>query len=201
MLPCDKTYLVDIYKLEGKAFTHASSTGNQTLRLVLETATIPNVFFDVCNDCDALFSHYKVSLAGVQDLQLMEVASRTYSKRLLCGLKKCIERDASLGSAERQAWMTTKEKGLKLFAPERGGSYEIFNTRPVPNENIQYCVQDVRFLPKLWRYYDHRLTSSWREKVHEESGKRIEQAKSPHYSGKGRQMALAPAALVWGDEN
>lgn len=192
MLPCDKTYLIDICTLEEKAFTHASSSNNRTLRQILESPTIPKVFFDVRNDSDALFSHYRVNLAGVQDLQLMEVATRNYSKRLLCGLKKAIEKDASLGFAERQAWMTTKEKGLKLFAPERGGSYEIFNARPIQKEIIQYFVEDVRLLPKLWRYYDRNLTASWRGKVEEESTKRIEQAKSPHYSGKGRHMALAP---------
>jgi len=64
VLPCDKTYLVDIHILKNEAFTAAGETG-QTLKNVLESATIPKVFFDVRNDSDALFSHFGINLACV----------------------------------------------------------------------------------------------------------------------------------------
>lgn len=41
VLPYDKTYLVDIYKLQATAFTHVSPTNNWNLQRVLETHTIP----------------------------------------------------------------------------------------------------------------------------------------------------------------
>lgn len=120
----------------------------------------------------------------------MEIATRTFPKRLVCGLKKCIEKDAPLTSSERRAWVVSKEKDFKLFAPEHGGSYEIFNVRPIPKEIVQYCVEDVRILPKLWRHYN-KLTPSWRERANEETVKRVEQSKLPRYCGNGRHMALA----------
>jgi exonuclease 3'-5' domain-containing protein 1 len=64
----------------------------------------------------------------------MELATRTYFKRYVKGLSKCIKRDLSLTISERKTWIETKEKGLDLFAPERSGSYEVFNARPLSKD-------------------------------------------------------------------
>jgi exonuclease 3'-5' domain-containing protein 1 len=52
----------------------------------------------------------------------MELATRNYSKRCVNGLARCIENDAAMTFSERNSWKLGKEKGLNLFAPERGGS-------------------------------------------------------------------------------
>lgn len=101
------------------------------------------------NDSDALYSHFGIKLAGVQDLQLMELATRSFPRRRVNGLARCIENDAPMTAAERQRWKATKQKGVDLFAPERGGSYEVFNVRPLAEDIIQYCVEDVRLLPSV----------------------------------------------------
>ncbi|RDH26307.1 exonuclease [Aspergillus welwitschiae] len=175
-----KTFLVDILSLKDKAFSHSTSDGS-TLRSILESPSISKVFFDVRNDSDALFSQYGIELAGVQDLQLMELATR-----------KCIEHDAPMTISGRARWKACKDGGRKLFAPECGGSYEVFIIRPLSAEIMQYCAQDVRLLPKLWHKYYQRMTPSWRRKVEEEVKNRIELSKSATYNGKGRHMALAP---------
>ena len=64
VLLCDRAYLIDAHVLKGDVFTTAGTTG-QTLRDVLESATIPKVFFDVRNDSDALLSHFGVKLGCV----------------------------------------------------------------------------------------------------------------------------------------
>jgi len=74
------------------------------------------------------------------------------------GLLKCIERDADLFFAERLAWRAVKDAGVKLFSPEHGGSYSVFNRRPLSNDIILYCAQDVQLLPRLWSYYRRRIT-------------------------------------------
>lgn len=79
----------------------------------------------------------------------MELTTRTLPRRRVNGLARCTENDASMTNAERQAWEDGKEKGLNLFAPERGGSYEVFNVRPLADNIIHYCDQDVQFLPKI----------------------------------------------------
>lgn len=121
VLPHGNTYLIDVFTLKENAFLQPAAVGDQNLKQILESSTIPKVFFDVRNDSDALFSHFKIHLAGVQDIQLMELATRNYSKKYVKGLAKCIEKDAPVSVSEMQSWKMWKEKGLELFAPERGG--------------------------------------------------------------------------------
>ncbi|RYP88538.1 hypothetical protein DL770_004619 [Monosporascus sp. CRB-9-2] len=190
--PRDHTYLVDIRALRARAFS-VPGAGGRTLKQILESASIPKVFFDVRNDSDALYGHYGIDLAGVQDLQLMELATRMFAgRRFLSGLSKCIEKDAPLTAAERLAWKAAKEKGVRLFAPERGGSYRVFDERPLSEDIRLYCVQDVRFLPRLWSRYDARLTPLWRQRVRDAAAERVALSQSAGFNGKGKHMALAP---------
>jgi exonuclease 3'-5' domain-containing protein 1 len=191
VLPTDLTYLIDIHTLADSAFTTAGSRG-KTLKAILEDASIPKVFFDVRNDSDALYSHFGVALAGIQDIQLMELATRYRSKKFLNGLARCIQYDLSLGAYQQRKWMEQKNKGKRLFAPELGGSYEVFNQRPMLEDVALYCTQDVQFMPRLWSLYAGRMTSAWRSKVRVETLKRVSESQAPHYNGKGRDRAMGP---------
>jgi exonuclease 3'-5' domain-containing protein 1 len=106
------TFLIDIHTLGDKAFSNPSANG-QTLREIRESDSIPKVFFDTRNDSDALFSHFRTRVASIHDIELVELVSRKFSKRYFNGLSKCIG---------RLACKETKERGLEMFAPERGGS-------------------------------------------------------------------------------
>ncbi|KFY31110.1 hypothetical protein V493_01395 [Pseudogymnoascus sp. VKM F-4281 (FW-2241)] len=143
VLPTNITYLIDIHILGSTAFTTATTTG-QTLQSILEDASIPKVFFDIRNDSDALYSHFSISLAGIHDIQLMELATRTRprSKKFLHGLARCITGDLSLDPYEEQRWTEQKNRGRRLFAPEMGGSYEVFNERPMGEDIALYCEDD-----------------------------------------------------------
>lgn len=137
MQPTNQVYLLDILVLREKAFNTPSQSGTD-LRAILQSESIPEVFFDVRNDADALFAHFGVSVEGVVDVQLMEVAARRSSRAFLLSLGRAFEQDAQLKDEAMKQWKATKEKGLSLFAPERGGSYEIFNTRPLPEDFITF---------------------------------------------------------------
>ncbi|RKU40449.1 hypothetical protein DL546_000504 [Coniochaeta pulveracea] len=189
--PTNRAYLIDVRTLGAEAFSTPGATGH-TLKEILESDTIPKVFFDVRNDSDALYSLFEIHLACIQDLQLMELATRRFGRRCVNGLAKCIEHDAPMSSTEMLAWKATKEKGQRLFAPERGGSYEVFNERPLSEEIRLYCVQDVKILPRLWSLYDGRMTRTWRGRVREASKDRVALSQTPGFNGKGRHMALAP---------
>lgn len=191
-LPTECTYLLDVYTLDGRCFSTPGTKG-RTLKHILESKEIIKVFFDVRNDSDALYSKYQINLAGIYDLQLMELATRTFPKRCVNGLSKCIERDAPLSHHERLTWVQTKDSGLRLFAPEKGGRYEVFNERPLPEGIKSYCAQDVQILPRLWKHYDNKISRKWRERVVTESKARVQLSQSASYCGKGRHMALAPA--------
>ncbi len=131
--PRDKVYLIDVTTLGRDAFDVAGSDG-RSLRSILESSKIIQVFFDIRNDSDALFSLYDVKVRGIWDLQLLQLASREFSKRCVNGLAKCIERDSRIGYAEKQKWQTVKMKGRSLFDPARGGSYAVFDERPLSSD-------------------------------------------------------------------
>lgn len=117
-----------------------------------KSSYILKVFFEVPQRLGCF--HFGVIIAGILDIQLMELAiltlnPRSYSRRCVSGLTKCIEKDLYLSPAEIKAWKAIKGKGLNLFTPERGGSFEVFNTRPLLDGVQLYCIQDVQFILKL----------------------------------------------------
>jgi exonuclease 3'-5' domain-containing protein 1 len=119
-----QTYLIDVHTQGAQVFT-AAGRNDKTLKHILEDPDIAKVFFDVRNDSDALFAHYGVALEGVQDVQLMESATResTRSRKYLSGLAKCIENNATDQFGQRRVdWSKAKAAGEKLFTPEHGGS-------------------------------------------------------------------------------
>ncbi|KAL3587586.1 hypothetical protein FPOAC2_13483 [Fusarium poae] len=171
-LPRKCTYLIDVYTLGDKCFSTPGRNG-RTLKEILESDSVTKVFFDVRNDSDALYGNYQIKLAGIHDLQLMELSTRSFSRRT-----------AGLGSDERERTST--------FAPEKGGRYEVFNERPLPDAIKSYCAQDVQILPRLFDYYDGKIGQKWREKMIVASKARVQSSQSATYNGKGRHMALAP---------
>lgn len=186
------TYLVDIHTLQKMAFSTPGVSGT-TLKDILESEKIPKVFFDVRNDSDALYTHFGIELDGIEDVQLMELATRMFSKRFVSGLAKCIEYDGDLTSQERWECTRIKDKGRALFAPEQGGSYEVFNIRPLAEDMRAYCVQDVQYLPHLYANYDRQLIDrKWKRRVELATKDRISQSQSDGYAPNGRHKALGP---------
>lgn len=139
-IPTIRFCLIDVYSLGSQAF-NTIGIKRKTLKDILQDGKIPKVFFDVRNDLDALFAHFGVALHGMEDVQLMKSASRTTtsSRKYLDSLAKCIEQGVLYGS-DLTSWKMTKENGARLFKPELGGSYKVFEQRPLPNEIISYCI-------------------------------------------------------------
>jgi exonuclease 3'-5' domain-containing protein 1 len=171
------------------------------LKKILESLDIQKVFFDVRNDADALYAHFGIRVHSVMDLQLMENASRPTNKRgkrLLHGLAKCVEDVSSLSEDEKKAWAIAKEKGQRLFSPEKGGSFDVFNQRPLKDKIRIYCEQDVLCLPGLYKVYSHRLEISgpknWMAMIGAGTEKRLFEVMSEDYKTHGGKKAEAP---VW----
>ncbi|KAK0263115.1 hypothetical protein LTR35_017614 [Friedmanniomyces endolithicus] len=181
-------YLIDVTTLGRGAFTTAG-IGGRTLQAVLESKDIIKVFFDIRNDSDALFGLYEIRVAGIEDLQLMELASRNFSKRHVNGLAKCIERESTIPFVERQRWQLVKDNGKHLFDPQRGGSYAVFDQRPLQKDIKEYCTQDVTFMPHLRDIYRRKLCDAWWRKIAVETNGRIQLSQSPSFRGKGQHMA------------
>lgn len=185
-------YLVDIHTLQSAAFTTATADGT-TLKSVLESPDITKVFFDVRNDSDALHYHFGVRLCGVEDVQLMENAARSAGRRkFVNGLERCIDNNAPISLVEKRDWKNTKEMGLKLFHPSKGGSYNVFNARPIDAAIERYCVNDVQFLPQLRNLYWGRLNEVWKNKVVEETEKRVRDSQSAAYQPQSDDKKFGP---------
>lgn len=157
------------------------------------------MFFDVRNDSDALFSLYGISLAGVQDLQLMELATKRQgrSTKYVCGLAKCIERDVQMTAEQKRKWLDVKEKVRQAFSSETGGIQDIFIQRPITEQIRMYCSQDVAYLPDLWKTYASEVckpndSGFWRYMIRKTSKARVELSQSKNYNDEARNKVLSP---------
>lgn len=186
-----RPHIIDIHSLGPAVFSTAGELG-KTFKDILESPQILKVFFDVRNDSDALYAHYGIKLQGVRDIQLMESARRLYThrRRYLSGLSKCIE-EAPFDKGEKDQWRLCKATGEALWNPKKGGSYGVFDARPLSDDIIKYCVGDVQYLPKL--YFKYRCeTVRWNNLIAEASQKRVCLSQTADYQPDGPGRALSP---------
>ncbi|KIW21779.1 uncharacterized protein PV07_12794 [Cladophialophora immunda] len=187
MPPSPVVYLVDVHRLGAKAFGLTTADGT-SLQTALESPDIFKVFFDIRNDSGALHAHFGVNVAGIIDLQVVEYATRNPRGRFVNGLAKCIEKDLP----HNPAWSLVKDKGRRLFAPEVGGRYEVFLERPLRDEILEYCEQDVTLMPRLLAAYGERLQAGVAAQLQGIVDGRIRLSKTDTFNGKGRHMAVGP---------
>ncbi|KAJ7176756.1 ribonuclease H-like domain-containing protein [Mycena filopes] len=196
----DTIWLVDVVVLGASAFEEESPDG-QSLKRILESHSVKKIFFDVRNDSDALYNLFGITLANVYDLQLLELAVRSSNPgrppRFLKGLVPSLETYvAPLKSAGVvRNWGRIKEAGLRLFAPEKGGRYEVFEERPLATAVAEYCAQDVALLHELETVLKQRLRATgrdWEQKICAESVARVGCAYQVNYVPRGQHKALAP---------
>jgi exonuclease 3'-5' domain-containing protein 1 len=190
--PRHTVHLIDVTTLGKSAFSVPGTTSGQTLQQILESSSTTKVFYDIRNDSDALFSLFGVRAAGIEDLQLMELGTRTKNRKLVKGLAKSIAQDAQLSAADVKAWKEVKDAGKKLFAPELGGSYVVFDQRPLSAEIVTYSVQDVLYMPALRKTYLSQLSQEWKDKVEEETFARIASSQSAGYDGQSKDKTEGP---------
>ncbi|KFA60417.1 hypothetical protein S40285_09017 [Stachybotrys chlorohalonatus IBT 40285] len=179
--------LIDI-QIIGKAAFTTPNANSKTLKAILEDPLIPKCHWDVRNDADALWAHYEVRLAGVIDVQLLENASRIGDKTYFRGLHACVQKDLKLKFMEINRWIKNKKEVQTLMAND------IFSRRPLDSKVVQYCVNDVVYLPALHETYAKRIDSQWMKKAMDESGRRVVEACGPAYKPQSEMKKLGP----WG---
>ena len=125
-------------------------------------------------------------------MQLADVAyrrSRNISTQYVSGLSRCIEQHVGPPSE----WRRIKEAGNRLFSPEKGGSYTIFERRPLDPRMIEYCAQDVALMFQLEAAMKRKIRGTgWEQRILLGSSNRVAESKSSSYSGQGRHRAIAP---------
>jgi exonuclease 3'-5' domain-containing protein 1 len=188
--PLNQVYLIDVYKLKTEALSTTNSNGT-SLKSIFESPSIPKTFFDVRNDSDALHHHFGIKLQGIHDIQVMEVATRNGNKTFVNGLERCIKNEIAVPST----WYQVKALGKKLFDPNQGGSYDVFNERPLKSAIADYCAGDVVLLPRLWDTYNTKLEraqdANLQTKVERMTKDRVLESQSEYYNPKGRSKAIS----------
>lgn len=184
-------YLVDFVSLRRPFDVFIQHRGmSWSLKDIFESTYIPKVFFDPRNDADAIYHQHGVHMRCVVCLQLADVArSRAAgsSGRFVRGLGRVLEEYARGADPEVKAW------GKRLFAPEHGGSYDVFKARPLAPEIVAYCCEDVRHFPELLEELFAPLPLSAREWVLYHSALRVEEALDPGYVPDGPHKTVAPS--------
>ena len=190
-LPSTKyTFLVDITILGDKAFTTPNRSKIFDLRFLLESKTCKKVMWDCRNDSDALYAHYGIKLAGICDIQLYELVLRNDCKMFRAGL----------GSYLSEQSDEAKAAGKRLWAPELGGSYEVWDQRPLHPDLKNYCVANVEEQLALFERWNVDLKySRWRRTAVEEATKAcIEATWGSKYDGLSKWKAYRPAMSGFG---
>jgi exonuclease 3'-5' domain-containing protein 1 len=197
LVPPSRTiHLLDVHILGSLVFSTKSSTGT-SLKHILESSEYPKVFFDLRNDSDALYAHFGVKLNCVIDVQLLEFGTPPRPGRFLKGLAKSIAEDSGLGYQQIREWQASKELGHDMFDPKKGGSYEVFNHRPLDKAIVEYCARDVLLLPVLLQVYASRLRGrgGLAQTIQLEAEHRIALSQRTDFDGRGQHMALGLAGL------
>lgn len=155
------SYIIHVHFLEDRAFSTLSTNGKYTLRAILENPAIPKCFFDVRMDADALYAQFDITLAGIIDIQLMELSSRAKrnggSDGRLHSLESCFDSAHGLDTAEADRFSAIRTRGKTLWNPALGGNFDVFETRPLHRDILTYCQANVQAMPRLFEGFNSRL--------------------------------------------
>ena len=189
-----QVYLIDITTLQQDAFVSGD------LSKLLESESVLKVMFDPRNDCDALHHVHQQKVNNIYDVQIAfcvkeNTKNRGRQMRYVKGMKGCLELIANSSPAlrsEMRAAESVKEQGLKLFAPELGGCYSVWEERPLQPVLVKYCAYDVKYLfamKDMWGgVYDSKIV--------ERSRARVDKAVARSVAVEGRQRAVIDFSLA-----
>jgi exonuclease 3'-5' domain-containing protein 1 len=169
--------VVDVQALP-EAFVLTPESGGTSLKEVLGNPGIWKVVFDPRNAADILAHQYEVSLNGVVDLQLAEVAARRMgglTVRYVTGMAKVLAQNTDgLSGEEFAAVESFLQAGFALTDPKAGGAEENWNARPLPMELLAFAATKAWVLPRLYATLEGKLgaTSEWWNPVFAASAER-----------------------------
>jgi exonuclease 3'-5' domain-containing protein 1 len=165
-----------------------------SLKTCFDSEQYRQVLFDPRSDADALYAQHGVYLRNAICLQLSEVAkdrSDGKYRALVNGLARVL--GTCLPTYEQRQYATkVKESGRRLFAPECGGSYEVFRNRPIDRRMIDYMCLDIVHFQYLYEKLFMSLSTKWTAWVIKHSIARVDECKAPRAAKKGRHRAVAP---------
>lgn len=183
-------FLFDITKLGPEAFERGG------LRELLHSTWVRKVVFDGRADNDALHHLFGVVMDNAYDLQVLHALKFSSSNdRFVKRFSKCLEESRVLGEKDQREAKAVKEQGRRLFSPEHGGSYDVWEARPLVPELIEYAVADVQYLLRMKEQWQSRHLNSTVETLTRE---RIRKAINGPMAAKGAFMCQRDFSLDCG---
>ena len=169
------TLLVDVETLGESAF------GEGRFRELLESSDVLKLWYDCRADASALFHLHKTRPVNIWDVQVAYCRKRdkeSYVKGLL---------REGLTFQERTRLDKVKLNGVKLSAPEKGGRYTVWRSRPLDPALVTYCAADVQYL--------HSMRDTWSHFVGDDemaiiTEKRVDSAINDRQPSKGKHKAI-----------
>lgn len=149
---------------------------------MLESENVTKLFFDVRSDNDALYHLHGVKVRAAYDIQILwHVRFQHPADAYLQGLKKVLEKyleeSQVLSGDDAKVLEQVKQRGLCLFAPDHGGSYEVWKERPLRPDLLEYAAVDVKWLlgmRNFWTPNDPSMTEELNRFVAAESARRLD---------------------------
>jgi hypothetical protein len=89
-------------------------------------------------------------------------------------LPKCLDDKDPIYGRRMFYWRNVRDRAEKLFEPSRGGSYEVFNARPLSIAITRYCIYNVIFLQTLRGACWNRLTEASQRVVEQKTQERLQ---------------------------
>lgn len=184
-------YLIDVATRGQRCFTTPARNG-RTLKQVLENKNIIKVFFDVRADSETLYTHHGIVLQGIHDVQLMEVATRSYCRGYVRDLSFCIGKDANFTTEDMINWIHLTGTRIGPFSADTDGSSKVFHQRHLLHGTRLYSPQKFNFLMQLHAHYKSKLTPEWEERMISASEDRVRQSQSAGVDDQEINMGRAP---------
>lgn len=150
-----QTYLVDLMILGMTAWNTCGKDNTTDLKQLFEDRKLIKLIFGVSGDSDALYWHYGIKLAGVLDVQYLDLLSNRRYQNWRPRYTDSMKNAGCLNDEENNDW--NLHKHYSFGRSSRG--YDVFTDRPLPNELKMYAIGDVRYTDLLAKHWVQYLTA------------------------------------------
>ncbi|GAB7361145.1 hypothetical protein MBLNU230_g1179t1 [Neophaeotheca triangularis] len=139
----DNVYIIDTLALGILAFSHpAVGLPDLTLRALFESHQIRKIFFDCRSDSEALSKICNVDLQGVEDCQIMDLATRQKGQReKVKALAMVLPQRLHLSDEDKDAWVNAKCWG-KLYMLKGQAETERIYAKAQGNRKLIQVILD-----------------------------------------------------------
>jgi len=186
-----EVFLFDITALGRAAFDAGG------LRELFQSRKVRKVIFDGRADNDALHHHFNSLMENAYDLQILHALKFSSSDdRFVKGFQKCLDASGVLSPADGHQASVLKERGKRCFSPDFGGSYSVWEQRPLRQILIDYAVADVQHLLQMKRQWSNPSHDATVEALTRE---RIWKAVNSPVAPKGSHMSQRDFPLTGGE--